>query len=69
VNNVERPHRRRVPEATLHLIDLAGGFPGGLAARWLFRHKTRKLSFRVVTWGIVAAHAVGWCGGLWLWLR
>jgi uncharacterized membrane protein YsdA (DUF1294 family) len=32
----------RVPEATLHILALAGGFPGGWAGRRVFRHKTQK---------------------------
>jgi uncharacterized membrane protein YsdA (DUF1294 family) len=48
--------RRRTPEATLHLVDLAGGWPGGLLARHLFRHKTSKQSFRTVFWLSVAAN-------------
>jgi uncharacterized membrane protein YsdA (DUF1294 family) len=32
----------RVPEATLHLLALAGGFTGGWAGRSIFRHKTKK---------------------------
>jgi uncharacterized membrane protein YsdA (DUF1294 family) len=52
----------RVPEKTLHLVDLAGGTPGGFAAQSLFRHKTAKMSFRRIFWLIAAAQAVliGW---------
>ena len=32
----------RVPELTLHLLALLGGFPGGWAGRSIFRHKTQK---------------------------
>ena len=53
---------RRVRERTLHLVELLGGWPGALIAMRLFRHKTRKLSYLLVTWTIVAAHAAG----LWL---
>jgi uncharacterized membrane protein YsdA (DUF1294 family) len=56
---------RRVRERTLHLVELFGGWPGALIAMRLFRHKTRKLSFLLVTWTIAAAHLVG----LWLLLR
>jgi len=57
----------RVPEATLHLMELIGGWPGALAGqRWL-RHKTQKRSFRVVFWLIVLLHWVLWGG--WLWWR
>jgi uncharacterized membrane protein YsdA (DUF1294 family) len=48
---------RRVPEGTLHLLALVGGWPGALLAMQLFRHKTRKPSFLLVTVGIVLVHA------------
>ena len=51
---------RRVPENTLHLLALIGGWPGALVASQLFRHKTQKLSFRLVLYAIVALHAAGW---------
>ena len=38
---------RRIPESNLLLWDLFWGWPGGLCARHIFRHKTRKLSFRI----------------------
>jgi uncharacterized membrane protein YsdA (DUF1294 family) len=47
---------RRVPERTLHLLGLAGGWPGSLAARRYYRHKTRKGSFRLAFWAVVALH-------------
>jgi uncharacterized membrane protein YsdA (DUF1294 family) len=47
---------RRVPERTLHLLGLAGGWPGALAARRHYRHKTRKVPFRLVFWAVVVLH-------------
>ena len=38
----------RIPEIVLHLLTLAGGTIGAVAGQLLFRHKTKKLSFRVV---------------------
>lgn len=38
----------RIPEATLHLLALVGGFPGGWAGRSVFRHKTQKGFFLFV---------------------
>jgi uncharacterized membrane protein YsdA (DUF1294 family)/cold shock CspA family protein len=38
--------RRRTPENFLHLMNLLGGWPGGLIASRLFRHKSKKLEFR-----------------------
>ncbi|GAB3507073.1 DUF1294 domain-containing protein [Pseudoxanthomonas daejeonensis] len=45
--------RRRTPEATLHLLELAGGWPGALLAQRALRHKTRKHSYRVAFWWMV----------------
>jgi len=45
-----RQGARRIPENTLHLLALLGGWPGGLLAQKVFRHKTRKLSFQIVFW-------------------
>jgi uncharacterized membrane protein YsdA (DUF1294 family)/cold shock CspA family protein len=38
----------RTRESTLHLLSLAGGWPGALIAQHKFRHKTKKQSFRTV---------------------
>ncbi len=51
---------RRIPEQTLHLLALLGGWQGALLGQKQFRHKTQKLSFLVVFWLIVLVHvAVG----------
>ena len=47
---------RRVPERTLHMMGFLGGWPGALVGRRRFRHKTRKVSFRVVFWLVVGLH-------------
>jgi len=49
----ERGARRR-PERTLLLLGLAGGWPGGLLAQQVFRHKTVKTSFLARFWLCVA---------------
>ncbi len=52
--------RRRIPERTLHLFELLGGWPGALAGQTLFRHKRRKFSYMAVFAAIVALHAAAW---------
>lgn len=53
--------RSRVPESRLLLLALGGGSPGGYIAMYLMRprHKTRKLSFLLPFWGIVALQIAG----------
>ncbi len=43
----------RVPEAVLHVLAMSGGTPGAFVGQTLFRHKTRKLRFKVVFLAIV----------------
>ena len=50
---------RRTPERTLHLLSLAGGWPGALVAQLVFRHKTVKQPFRAVFWGTVVVNCAG----------
>lgn len=50
----------RIPEANLHLWSLVGGWPGAFIAQQQFRHKTKKVSFRIVFWLVVAAHQLVW---------
>ena len=66
--NAAEAGRWRTPENTLHLLSLAGGWPGAWAAQRLFRHKVRKASFMAGYWATVLAHlaAVGAWVGKWL---
>jgi uncharacterized membrane protein YsdA (DUF1294 family) len=54
----------RIPEFTLHLLSLSGGFMGAATAMKLFRHKTRKLSFitiEVLVWMLwITAIGIYW---------
>ncbi len=43
----------RVPESSLHLAELLGGWPGALLAQRRLRHKCSKTSYQVVFWSIV----------------
>lgn len=52
--------RWRTPENSLHLVELLGGWPGALIAQQCFRHKTRKPSFLMALWLIIAAHQLVW---------
>lgn len=56
----------RVPEARLHGLAFAGGFPGAYFAQSYLRHKTRKSSFQFVSALATAAHLI--CAGLLIWL-
>lgn len=69
-------NRQRISENTLHLVELAGGWPGALLAQQAFRHKTRKVSYQLLFWIIVASHQLFWVDQLLLsgaytggWLR
>ena len=50
----------RTPEKVLHGAELLGGWPGALLAQQVFRHKTRKVGYQCVFWGIVLGHEIGW---------
>ena len=47
---------RRIPERTLHLMAFLGGWPGAFLGQRQFRHKTQKMSFRIVFWMTVVLH-------------
>ena len=49
----------RTSEQTLHLLGLACGWPGGLMAQQLLRHKSSKPSFRAEFWFTVALNVAG----------
>ena len=46
----------RVSEATLHFIELIGGWPGAFIAQRRLRHKCSKISYQAVFWLIVIAY-------------
>lgn len=53
----------RTKESSLHLLSLAGGWPGALLAQQRLRHKTRKPSFRLIFWVTVLVNL-----GAFVWL-
>ncbi len=46
----------RVPEASLHLLELLGGWPGAFLAQRRLRHKCSKGSYQALFWLIVLAY-------------
>ena len=46
----------RVSEASLHILELLGGWPGSFLAQKRFRHKTIKTSYQAIFWSIVALY-------------
>jgi len=59
----------RWPESTLHLLELAGGWPGSLVGQRLLRHKTRKLSYQILFWLCVVTNVAMVTAAIWLWRR
>ena len=57
-----RQGKWRTSESTLHLFSLVGGWPGAFIAQSQLRHKSKKLSFRVVFWFTVVINCgiLGW---------
>lgn len=55
--------RWRIAESRLHLLALAGGWPGALLAQSLLRHKSQKTSFLLGFWVTVVLNC-----GLLVWL-
>jgi len=51
-----RGGRRRIPEQTLHVMELLGGWPGAIVAILWLRHKSSKAPFLLVTFAIMAIH-------------
>lgn len=50
----------RTPEAALHLLELFGGWPGGLIAQLVLRHKIRKVAYQLIFWLIGMLHGLVW---------
>ena len=62
------PGRNRISEFNLAAIGALGGWPGGLLAMLLFRHKTAKLSFKL-KYGLALVLWVGLVYAALRWLR
>ena len=46
----------RIPELTLHMAELIGGWGAAFAAQRIFRHKISKRKYQMVFWLIVLLH-------------
>ena len=49
----------RIPERSLLLLGLVGGWPGAIVGQQILRHKTRKLRFRYLFWSCVFFNVLG----------
>ncbi len=54
--NAAMQRQWRIPEKHLHLLSLAGGWPGAWLAQQSLRHKSQKAEFRLAYWGTVVLH-------------
>lgn len=59
----------RTPEAQLHLLALAGGWPGAFIAQRVFHHKTRKQPFQTIFRGTVLINCAALALLVWLLAR
>ncbi len=59
--------KRRIPELSLHMFEMLGGWSGSLLGQRTFHHKTRKLTYQGVFWGIVCVHLIliAWTVYMW----
>ena len=57
-----RSDRWRIPESTLHVLALVGGWSGAILAQTILRHKSVKREFRLIFWVTVGINlfVLGW---------
>lgn len=48
----------RTPESTLHLLEIAGGWPAAFLAQRFLRHKISKTSYQLMFGAIVLLHQI-----------
>ncbi len=61
----KRDGARRIPERTLHIWSVLGGWPGALLGQRWFRHKTQKQPFVAILWGTIFVNLVVWAALVW----
>lgn len=66
--------RWRIPERSLHLLEMLGGWPAAWLAQQILRHKTQKKAYRIIYGCIVSAHQLiaieiltHWQISRWIW--
>jgi uncharacterized membrane protein YsdA (DUF1294 family) len=64
--NAAIAHHQRVPEQSLHVMSLFGGWPAAAVAQQLYRHKTQKQPFKTIYYVTAAAHSLAALGILYL---
>ncbi|WP_158638100.1 DUF1294 domain-containing protein [Shewanella donghaensis] len=52
----------RIKERTLHLLGLLSGWPAGMLAQQLFRHKTQKTPFKWIYLFSILINILVWSG-------
>lgn len=52
--------KQRIPERDIFLVAALGGWPGSFLAQQLFRHKTKKGSFKVAFWIAASVSVLGY---------
>ncbi len=62
--NADIRGRRRIPERTLHLLEVLGGVFANLLLMYSLRHKNRKFSYWVWTWLVI----IGWLSNVYIFL-
>ena len=62
-----RRAKGRVPERTLHLMELGCGWPGAMLAQRHFKHKRRKAEYMLAFRLIVAVHVLFWGMAVLIW--
>lgn len=50
----------RIPERTLHTLELFGGVIGSWIAQRVVRHKVQQRAYQTAFWIIFAIHVIGW---------
>ena len=56
--HLARKNKERIPESTLILLSALGGAAGGLAAMYIFKHKTQKAKFFLALPMLLVLHIV-----------